>query len=117
MAHRPLKITADQVHKEVDHAWTDSYSPAATRRAIAWLKDEPVPYQISHLVARLIFRGIYFPQMSKWQWFKVIGQNCGSILHMVKAAFGYWSGPQTAGRPGFDAPSAGAPTLAAKPDF
>jgi radical SAM superfamily enzyme YgiQ (UPF0313 family) len=107
MAHKPLKMTPEQVHVEVDHAWSDSYSPATTQRALRWLANEPVPYQISHLIARLIFRGIYFPQMSKWQWLKVIGQNRGSIFHLVKASFGYWSGPRTAGRrPGFDAPAA-----------
>jgi radical SAM superfamily enzyme YgiQ (UPF0313 family) len=106
MAHKPLKMTPDQVHEEVDHAWTDSYSPATNRRAITRLKNEPVPYQISHLIARLIFRGIYFPQMSKWQWLKVIEQNRGSIFHLVKASYAYWSGPRTAGRPGFDAPAA-----------
>jgi radical SAM superfamily enzyme YgiQ (UPF0313 family) len=117
MAHQPLKITPDQVHEEVHQAWSDSYSPAATRRAIAWLKNEPVPYQISHVIARLIFRGIYFPQMTKWQWFKVIAHNRGSIFHLVKGSFAYWSGPKTAGRrPGFDAPSAKAPALVARSD-
>jgi radical SAM superfamily enzyme YgiQ (UPF0313 family) len=105
MAHNPLKVTPDQVHEEVDHAWIDSYSPATTRRAVKWLENEPVPYQISHLIARLIFRGIYFPQMSVWAWLKVVAQNRGTIFHLVKASYAYWSGPRMAGRPGFDAPS------------
>ena len=62
MAHTPLKMTVPEVHTEVQQAWTDSYAPAATNRALDWIADAPAPYKISHLVARLCFRGIYFPQ-------------------------------------------------------
>ena len=30
---------------------------------------------MTHLLARIAFRGIYFPQVSRFQWFKAIGQN------------------------------------------
>src|ERR1019366_3489715 len=35
MAHTPLKMTVADVHREVTQAWTDSYAPAATRRAMS----------------------------------------------------------------------------------
>ena len=62
MAHTPLKMTVPEVHTEVQYAWTNTYSPANTERAMSKIADAPVPYKISHLVARLCFRGIYFPQ-------------------------------------------------------
>ena len=50
---------------EVNCAWTNSYSPAATKRALDSIGDEPVPYKISHFVARIFFRGIYFPPQGR----------------------------------------------------
>src|SRR5450755_865559 len=44
MAHTPLKMSVADVHKEVNEAWTDSYGPAATRRAMRKIADAPVPY-------------------------------------------------------------------------
>ena len=61
MAHTPLKMTIPEVQDEVRYAWTNSYSPAATARALESIADEPAPYKISHLMARIFFRGIYFP--------------------------------------------------------
>src|SRR5436305_1136219 len=74
MAHTPLKMTVPQVQSEVREAWTNSYSPLATQHALDSIADEPVPYKISHLVARIFFRGIYFPPKGVWQWMKLIGQ-------------------------------------------
>src|SRR5271169_500514 len=62
MAHTPLKMTVPEVHVEVQYAWTNTYSPENTKRAMRKIADAPVPYKISHLLARLCFRGIYFPQ-------------------------------------------------------
>src|SRR5208282_4579941 len=51
----PFKMADTDVHREVQQAWTDSYAPAATRRAMRKLGDTPLPYKISHLIARLCF--------------------------------------------------------------
>src|SRR5690242_14073717 len=61
MAHTPLNMSVSEVQAEVRRAWENSYSPPATARAIESIADEPVPYKISHLIARMFFRGIYFP--------------------------------------------------------
>ena len=61
MAHTPLKMSIPEVQAEVRRAWSHSYSLAETARAIESIADEPVPYKISHLIARIFFRGIYFP--------------------------------------------------------
>ena len=93
MAHTPLKMSIPEVQAEVEYAWKDSYSPATTRKAIDWLGTEPVPYRISHLAARVFFRGIYFPHKNAWGWLKLFLQNRGTILHVIREAFTNWRGP------------------------
>ena len=84
MAHDPMKMTIAEARFETNYAWTHSYSPHQNARAVAWLSDKPLNYRISHLVARLFFRGIYFPQMGWQAWLKVIGQNRHTILKLAK---------------------------------
>jgi hypothetical protein len=92
MAHTPLKMSVADVHEEVQQAWTDSYDPAATRRAMSKIADAPVPYKISHLIARLCFRGIYFPQKGSLAWFKVMIENRSVILRIILDSFTKWRG-------------------------
>ncbi len=92
MAHTPLKITIPEVQDEVRYAWTNSYSPAANLRALDFIADEPAPYKISHLVSRLFFRGIYFPQKGTWQWLKLIANNRAPIWRVIKDSFTRWHG-------------------------
>jgi radical SAM superfamily enzyme YgiQ (UPF0313 family) len=75
MAHDPLKMTIAEARAETDHAWSTSYSPKRNAEAIAAISDEPLRYRISHLVARMFFRGIYFPQLNTRAWLRVIAQN------------------------------------------
>jgi radical SAM superfamily enzyme YgiQ (UPF0313 family) len=97
MAHTPLKISVAEVQAEVLHAWTNSYSPEATLAAIDSINDSPAPYKISHVVARLFFRGIYFPPKTPWNWMKVIFRNRRPIYRVVKDAFQRWHGNQEPG--------------------
>ncbi|MFB3779161.1 MAG: radical SAM protein [Bryobacteraceae bacterium] len=99
MAHTPLKMSCEQVQAEVEYAWRHSYSPAATRRAIAAMAAEPAPYKISHLIARLFFRGIYFPQKSVWAWLRLLAQNRSAICHVIREAFTNWGGRAATGTP------------------
>lgn len=92
MAHTPLKMSVPEVQAEVRRAWANSYSPAATARAIESIANEPVPYKISHLVARMFFRGIYFPPKGAWGWMKVIVQNRASMFRLVRESFTQWHG-------------------------
>jgi radical SAM superfamily enzyme YgiQ (UPF0313 family) len=92
MAHTPLKMTVANVHEEVQQAWTDSYDPAATRRAMSKIAAAPVPYKISHLIARLCFRGIYFPQKGSLAWFRVMIENRSVILRIMVECFTKWRG-------------------------
>jgi radical SAM superfamily enzyme YgiQ (UPF0313 family) len=97
MAHTPLKMTGLEVQEEVRSAWANSYTPAATARALESIADEPVPYKISHLIARIFFRGIYFPPKGVWGWLKVIAHNRGSIFRILRESFTKWNGCTAAG--------------------
>jgi len=90
MAHTPLKMTISEAHAEVKHGWSTSYSPEAIAHAVQALAHKPLGYRINILVARLCFRGIYFPQMGKLAWFKVIAQNGRTIGAMVKEGLRGW---------------------------
>ena len=92
MAHTPLKMSIPDVQKEVREAWTNSYSPEATQYAIDSIAAEPTPYKISHFVARIFFRGIYFPPKSLWNWLRLIAQNRRAIYGIVKDSFTQWHG-------------------------
>ena len=86
MAHEPLKMTIPQTQIELDEAWARSYSPKRNKEVVDALSDQTVNYRIIHLIMRLFFRGIYFPQMNKRAWIKVILQNYRSILTLSKAS-------------------------------
>jgi radical SAM superfamily enzyme YgiQ (UPF0313 family) len=90
MAHAPLKMTIEEARAEVNQAWAASYSPERNAQAIESLSGAPLQYRISHLVARLFFRGIYFPQMNKRAWLKLITQNRRTIYWLVKEGTGKW---------------------------
>jgi len=86
MGFSPLGISAEQAEAEVREAWESSYSPSANASAMRWLENGPLPDRIIHLLSRLAFRGIYFPQMTRGQWAKVLLQNRNSILNMIRQA-------------------------------
>lgn len=86
MAHTPKKMSIAQVEAEVNSAWQLSYGPQRNAEALDAIGKEPVPYKISHLIARLFFRGIYFPQRGAWGWLRLIAQNKGAILRILRDA-------------------------------
>lgn len=90
MAHTPLKMTIPEAHAEVDYGWAGSYNPEAIAGAVDALDDKPLGYRIGILIARLCFRGIYFPQMGRLAWVKVIANNRRTIFKLVAEAFGAW---------------------------
>ena len=87
MAHTPLKMTVSEAHAEVLDGWNRSYSPEAIAQAVASLDYKPLGYRINIFIARLCFRGIYFPQMGPWAWIKVIAQNRKTIFNLAKEGF------------------------------
>jgi len=87
MAHTPLKMTIEEARSEVGYAWTRSYSPERNAAALEAIKDSPFQYRASHLVSRLFFRGIYFPQMRKRDWMRMFFDNRKPIIGLVKEGF------------------------------
>jgi radical SAM superfamily enzyme YgiQ (UPF0313 family) len=93
MAHTPSKMTIVEAHAEVKSAWANSYSPEAMAQAVDAIKHKPLGYRISIFIARMCFRGIYFPQMGPLAWMKVVAQNRQTLFKLVKAAFAVWHRP------------------------
>jgi radical SAM superfamily enzyme YgiQ (UPF0313 family) len=90
MAHDPLKMSIDDAKAETFNAWSRSYSPERNWDAINSIRHAPIDTRIGHLVARMFFRGIYFPQMSKWAWMKLVYQNRKPILSLSREGLTTW---------------------------
>ncbi len=84
MSHTPLKISISQVQGELKHAWESSYNARGNAEAIEALSHKPVGWRVYHLLARLSFRGIYFPQMGWTSWLKVLGQNRSTLFKLAR---------------------------------
>ncbi|HEU5407483.1 MAG TPA: hypothetical protein VFU48_06930, partial [Nitrospira sp.] len=84
MAHTPLRMSIEEAHNEVRYGWNNSYSPEALAHAVESLDDQPLGFRINIFLARLCFRGIYFPMMNKRAWVKVVGQNWRTIFKLTK---------------------------------
>ena len=95
MAHTPLKMTIEEAHAEVNYGWSQSYSPEALAAAVESLDDQPLGYRVNIFLARLCFRGIYFPMLGKMAWVKMIMQNRKTIFRLVtEAVFGRRQRPE-----------------------
>lgn len=90
MAYDPLKMTIEEAKSETFNAWSRSYSPQRNWEAIDSIKHAPIETRIGHLVARLFFRGIYFPQMSKAAWLKLLFDNRKTILSLTGEGLSTW---------------------------
>ncbi|MGB9067014.1 MAG: radical SAM protein [Candidatus Acidiferrales bacterium] len=87
MAHTPMKMTIEEAHAEVKYGWAQSYSPEAIAHAVDSLKHKPLGYRINILIARLCFRGIYFPQTGKLAWVKTVLQSRSTIWKLIREGF------------------------------
>jgi radical SAM superfamily enzyme YgiQ (UPF0313 family) len=90
MAHTPLKMTIAEAHAEVKAGWAASYSAQAIAQAVDSIKTQPVGYRINIFLARICFRGIYFPQMGLMAWLNIIRENRRTILSLVIEAVSAW---------------------------
>jgi radical SAM superfamily enzyme YgiQ (UPF0313 family) len=99
MAHTPLKMTVDEAHDEVRIGWVKSYSSEAIGKAVDSLGHKPLGHRINILIARLCFRGIYFPSMGRFAWLKTITENRQTIFKLVKEGFGIWRGSRSLASP------------------
>jgi radical SAM superfamily enzyme YgiQ (UPF0313 family) len=102
MANTPLKMTIAQTQAELKQAWAESYSPQRIALALDAIANKPLKIRIMHLAMRLFFRGIYFPQMNKRDWLKLVLANRRSIFKLLSEGIGAWRAsknrtPATAG--------------------
>jgi radical SAM superfamily enzyme YgiQ (UPF0313 family) len=86
MGFSPSIISADEAEAEVREAWHSSYTPSANAAAMRGLASRPFPDRVIHMLSRLAFRGIYFPQMNRRDWMIVLFENRGSILRLIAQA-------------------------------
>ena len=90
MAHTPLKMSIAETQSELDEAWRRSYSPERNARAVESLSDKPIDHRIMHFITRMLFRGIYFPQMSKGAWVKLFFANRRLIYSLAREGVARW---------------------------
>lgn len=86
MAHTPLKMTIEQAQDEVDKAWRISYSAEANQHALEAIADRRIDYKLMHLISRLFFRGIYFPQLTKRDWTMLVARNRRPVFKLAREA-------------------------------
>ena len=90
MAHTPLKMTIDEAHAEVNYGWSNAYGPKAIAQAVDSLDDQPLGYRVNIFLARICFRGIYFPMLGRFAWWKVISENRHTIAKLLKQGLAAW---------------------------
>ena len=88
MAHTPLRMSIEEAHDEVRIGWANSYSPEAIEKAVDSLNHKALGYRINIFIARMCFRGIYFPQMGRFTWLKSVFENRRTIFKLLKQGFG-----------------------------
>jgi hypothetical protein len=78
-------LSGDQAEAEMREAWTRGYDAGTFGRTQRWLEAHRKPFdaQVMFLVARLIFRGIYFQQGSAWSWIRALAANAPTLARIV----------------------------------
>ncbi|RPJ59436.1 MAG: radical SAM protein [Acidobacteria bacterium] len=81
----PLHLSPAQAKDEVRAAWSMAYAPAAFWRTQKWMRANGKPFaqQLTLFISRLLFRGIYFPQMTRWSWFRLLARNLHTISSLI----------------------------------
>lgn len=90
MAHKPMKMSVEEARQETISAWSRSYSPERNCAAIESIADTSVETRISHLAARLFFRGIYFPQIGTGAWLRLLFANRRPIYSLTREGLALW---------------------------
>jgi radical SAM superfamily enzyme YgiQ (UPF0313 family) len=95
MDFSPLGISPEQAQDEIRQAWYASYQSDTNGAAIDRLKRGALADRIIHLLSRLAFRGIYFPQMTRKDWTRVLFENRRSILQVIFEALQFTYRPRS----------------------
>jgi radical SAM superfamily enzyme YgiQ (UPF0313 family) len=84
MSFDPTQMRSTDVHEELARAWGASYTAGANAEAMEKLADRPFHVRTNHLIARFAFRGIYFPQMRKREWVRLLLDNRQTIMGIAR---------------------------------
>ena len=98
---RRCDYCAFSTYVDRDHLMA-SYIDAVRRdvaQAVDSLDDQPLGYRVNILIARLCFRGIYFPMLGRFAWCKVISENRGTIMKLARQGFEAWRGSRSKPEP------------------
>jgi len=89
MAHAPLKMTIARRARRLILHGSRSYSAERNAAALKAIEEHGIEFRVSHFIARLFFRGIYFPQMNKRAWIKLLhrtGVLCSVLLKRLSTS-------------------------------
>ena len=92
---QPEGFTTESFEAEMREAWTRCYRPRTFARTQRWLveRGKGLDPQITYLVSRLLFRGIYFQTATPWAWVRLLGANLPTIANVVVRAL-FRKGPR-----------------------
>jgi radical SAM superfamily enzyme YgiQ (UPF0313 family) len=105
MAFSPNGIAVEQAEAEVRQAWSRCYDAKALAAAVDKIHDRPFGERAVLMFTRLMFRGIYFPQMSRADWGRLLFANSRTILRLAREGYALhrgkkpkvWPSPKLAG--------------------
>jgi radical SAM superfamily enzyme YgiQ (UPF0313 family) len=105
---QPEGFTTESFEAEMREAWARCYGPRTFARTQRWLveRGKGMDPQITYLVSRLLFRGIYFQTATPWAWVRLLGTNLPTIASVVARAL-FRIGPRR--EPGAAVPMPAAP--------
>lgn len=85
----PAHLSAKQAQDEIRKSWRASYGPGAFSRTQKWMlaNQKPFAQQLTLFISRLLFRGIYFPQMTRRSWARLLARNIFTIASLVRSGF------------------------------
>ena len=84
LSHSPLRITVSEAETEIDKAWRMSYSAERNANVVNHLIPESLDIGAMHFLARLCFRGIYVPQMTRTAWLRLIIENRRTLFKLIQ---------------------------------
>jgi radical SAM superfamily enzyme YgiQ (UPF0313 family) len=86
MAFTPKNISIEQAEWEVHDAWSRSYDARSVGLALDKIQHRPLRERTIMLFARLVFRGIYFPQTRPSAWIKLVFAQRWNIIRVLREA-------------------------------
>lgn len=87
MAFEPENLSYKEAEDEVRQAWARSYDSEGIANALKKIEGRPFHERAFVFLARLAFRGIYFPQMTVRHWISLLFDNRWTVLRIIREGF------------------------------